>query len=79
MPIDTLSVLCAQLTRDLLAIAKFLLYYVYLYIRPETFGTTIVDSCNLRLAGGRCFATDLLQCVRNAAMCILVFELGTNA
>ena len=24
MPIDTLSVLCAQLTRDLLAIAKFL-------------------------------------------------------
>jgi len=26
MPIDALSVLCAQLTRDLLAIAKFLLY-----------------------------------------------------
>jgi len=25
MPIDALSVLCAQLTRDLLAIAKFLL------------------------------------------------------
>jgi len=28
MPIDALSVLCAQLTRDLLAIAKFL-YNVY--------------------------------------------------
>ena len=26
MPIDVLSVLCAQLTRDLLAIAKFLFY-----------------------------------------------------
>jgi len=26
MPIDALSVLCAQLTRDLLAIAKFLFY-----------------------------------------------------
>jgi len=26
MPIDALSVLCAQLTRDLLAIAKFLLH-----------------------------------------------------
>jgi len=28
MPIDALSVSCAQLTRDLLAIAKFLLGYV---------------------------------------------------
>jgi len=27
MPIDALTVLCAQLTRDLLAIAKFLFYY----------------------------------------------------
>jgi len=27
MPIDALSVLCAQLTRDLLAIAKFLYKY----------------------------------------------------
>jgi len=26
MPIDAVSVLCAQLTRDLLAIAKFLFY-----------------------------------------------------
>jgi len=26
MPIDALSVLCAQLTRDMLAIAKFLFY-----------------------------------------------------
>jgi len=26
MPIDALSILCAQLTRDLLAIAKFLLF-----------------------------------------------------
>jgi len=37
MPIDALSVLCAQLTRDLLAIAKFLLrkaYTVGLYVRP---------------------------------------------
>jgi len=30
MPIDALSVLCAQLTRDLLAIAKFLLVTVTL-------------------------------------------------
>jgi len=30
MPIDACSVLCAQLTRDLLAIAKFLvIYYSY--------------------------------------------------
>ena len=29
MPIDALSVLCAQLTRDLLAIAKFLLCLVH--------------------------------------------------
>jgi len=34
MPIDTLSVLCAKLTRDLLAIAKFLLH-----LRVESFGT----------------------------------------
>jgi len=30
MPIDALSVLCAQLTSDLLAIAKFVLSYVTL-------------------------------------------------
>jgi len=29
MPIDALSILCKQLTRDLLAIAKFLLCLVY--------------------------------------------------
>jgi len=29
MPIDALSVLCAQLTRDLLAIAKFLFIWAY--------------------------------------------------
>jgi len=29
MPIDALSVLCAQLTRDLLAIAKFLLLFMW--------------------------------------------------
>jgi len=29
MPIGALSVLCAQLTRDLLAIAKFLYFHVY--------------------------------------------------
>ena len=29
MPVDALNVLCAQLTRDLLAIAKFLLCLVY--------------------------------------------------
>jgi len=31
MPIDALSVLCAQLTRDLLAIAKFL--YLHIIVR----------------------------------------------
>ena len=30
MPIDALSVLCAQLTRDLFAIAKFLFYSDYI-------------------------------------------------
>jgi len=35
MPIDALSVLCAQLTRDLLAIAKFL--YLYVLITDITF------------------------------------------
>jgi len=30
MPIDALSVLCAQLTRDLFAIAKFLFYSHYI-------------------------------------------------
>jgi len=30
MPIDALNVLCAQLTRDLLAIAKFLLIKLFL-------------------------------------------------
>ena len=33
MPIDALSVLCAQLTRDLLAIAKFLLHYSLTHYR----------------------------------------------
>jgi len=31
MPIDALDVLCAQLTRDVLAIAKFLLKLVFTY------------------------------------------------
>jgi len=41
MPIDALSVLFAQLTRDLLAIAKFLFYYIFsfffavLVVRPH--------------------------------------------
>jgi len=30
MPIDALSVLCAQLTRDLLAITKFLLIFSFI-------------------------------------------------
>jgi len=35
MPIDALSVLCAQLTRDLLAIAKFLfIETMFLYVKP---------------------------------------------
>jgi len=29
MPIDAIGVLCAQLTRDLLAIAKFLFYIIF--------------------------------------------------
>jgi len=33
MPIDALSVLCAQLTRDLLAIAKFLFSNVCMQIK----------------------------------------------
>jgi len=33
MPIDAFSVLCAQLTRDLLAIAKFLLVLVLVSVQ----------------------------------------------
>jgi len=36
MPIDALSVLCAQLTRDLLAIAKFLSTNKSLYFANDT-------------------------------------------
>jgi len=36
VPIDALSVLCAQLTRDLLAIAKFLLH-IDTYIMCDKF------------------------------------------
>ena len=51
MPIDALSVLCAQLTRDLLAIAKFLFTEIWRYIdfqnggRPPSWNcfTTIRD------------------------------------
>ena len=32
MPIDALSILCAQLTHDLLAIAKFLLSLEYIFL-----------------------------------------------
>jgi len=45
MPIDALSVLCAQLTRDLLAIAKFLLIIVYLvYCRRHLVAAVIIIS-----------------------------------
>ena len=40
MPIDALSVFCAQLTRDLLAIAKFLLT---VFDDWYTVGTVLVD------------------------------------
>ena len=43
MPIDALSVLCAQLTRDLLAIAKFLLV-LCLYLCFA--GRHVHPSCN---------------------------------
>ena len=33
MPIDALSVLCAQLTHDVLAIAKFLLFFGGVFVR----------------------------------------------
>jgi len=36
MPIDAISVLCAQLTRDLLAIAKFVLCFVHVLKRFTT-------------------------------------------
>jgi len=48
MPIDALSVLCAQLTRDLLAIAKFLLYIdidmnlSYVYLESRIFMSSFV-------------------------------------
>ena len=44
MPIDAISVLCAQLTRDLFAIAKFLLTIgrLLLHCRPVTIGTPMV-------------------------------------
>jgi len=45
MPIDAVSVLCAQLTRDLLAIAKFLLNLTTLYIRPLPGGAKVMPFC----------------------------------
>jgi len=36
MPIDALSVLCAQLTRNLLAIAKFL-FFISFFVRKNLF------------------------------------------
>jgi len=44
MPIDALSVLCAQLTRDLLAIAKFLLSLAFV---PSTPAMTIIDKITM--------------------------------
>jgi len=38
MPIDVLSIFCAQLTRDLLAIAKFLLDVSFATYRPSYLG-----------------------------------------
>ena len=43
MPICALSVSCAQLTRDLLAIAKFLLYTVYCHYDEINFITKVVQ------------------------------------
>jgi len=46
MPIDALSVLCAQLTRDLFAIAKFLLCTVngfIVYLKNAAFNVRITD------------------------------------
>jgi len=43
MPIDALSVLCAQLTHDLLAIAKFLLYI--LLSTRDVVGKSNITTC----------------------------------
>ena len=43
MPIDALNVLCAQLTRDLLAIAKFLLFEVVLFFYSTEYRTYGAD------------------------------------
>jgi len=42
MPVDALSVLCAQLTRDLLAIAKFLLA-----MREKVTSCAILTKCGM--------------------------------
>ena len=54
MPIDALSILCAQLTRDLLAIAKLLFdillqnYFYYNFPRDSRRGVVLVACvCNL--------------------------------
>ena len=44
MPIDALSVLCAQLTRDLFAIVKFLFYFVEAFC--HTLGRRLPPSTN---------------------------------
>ena len=44
MPIDALSVLCAQLTRDLLAIAKFLFFLRHMKLL-KTSDFNIVRTC----------------------------------
>jgi len=51
MPIDALSVLCAQLTRDLLAIAKFL----FLLKLGEWLSTTACET-KYQVRSGRCHA-----------------------
>ena len=47
MPIDALSVLCAQLTRDLLAIAKFLFTFISVTgFLTNTIGKIMYNVCS---------------------------------
>ena len=64
MSIDTLSVLCGQLTRDLLAIAKFLLFHI-------SVDNTLLQTGLYNLCFRPCSNQALLQINMNMNMSLL--------
>ena len=81
MPVDALSVLCAQLTRDLFAIAKFL-FYTKLHSNRKTHRHPVfVSDCSWHVftvsvfvAGGLYSTTQLLRKFIAWLECIITFH-----